>query len=129
MPSFTATAKKDIVIKDIYMKNKSDGKSLNHVDIDLSKGNNKSNVVWEKGKDIIIQKGSKLNFNFEIKNTQFEENLNCTSIAYMYIEYEVDGKRYIEYNQASYETNYDSQVLYAMYKDKVDFRPYFEANY
>lgn len=35
---------------------------------------------------------------------------------------------YVTSNQVLCETRYDSQLLYAMYKDNIDFKSYFEVN-
>lgn len=128
LPPQDATVNKDIVIKDIYLLNESDTLSVNKVDIDLVSDDTSINQEWKKGEDFEIQKGTKATFNFEIKDAKLAENLNYAVNLYILIEYEADGEMYVTSNQVLCETRYDSQLLYAMYKDNIDFKSYFEVN-
>ncbi len=127
VPSRDATAKNDITIKDIYLLNDSDTISVNKVDIDLVSDDLNINQEWEKGEDLEIEKGTEVTFNFEIKDTGFVENQNYAVNIYIAVEYESDGETYLANTQALCETEFDGQLLYAIYNDDIDFRPYFEV--
>ncbi|MGN1457839.1 MAG: hypothetical protein ACI4XP_07790 [Acutalibacteraceae bacterium] len=125
LPSKDATVNKDIKIKDIRLANKSDTISINKVDIDLTSDDKTVSQEWKKGTDLEIKKGTDVTFNFEIKDTKFAENPNYAVNIYILVEYEADGKTYVASTQALCESRFDSQTLYAMYKDNIDFSPYF----
>lgn len=127
VPPQRATVKKDITIKDIYLLNESDTLSIDKVDIDLMSEDANVNQEWKKGEDFEIAKGTEVTFNFEIKDAKLAENQNYAVNVYILIEYEADGKMYVTSNQVLCETRYDGQTLYAMYKDNIDLRPYFEV--
>lgn len=127
VPPQDATVNKDVMIKDIYLLNESDTLSINKVDIDLVSDDTNINQEWKKGEDFEIEKGTEVTFNFEIKDTKLVENLNYAVNLYILIEYEADGEMYVTSNQVLCETRFDSQTLYAMYKDNIDFRSYFEV--
>ncbi len=127
VPPQGATVKKDIKIKNIYLLNESDTLSINKVDIDLMSEDANINQEWKKGEDFEIEKGTDVTFNFEIKDTKLAENQNYAVNIYILIEYEADGEMYVTSNQVLCETRFDGQTLYAMYKDNIDFRPYFEV--
>lgn len=126
MPTRDATANKDIKIKDIRLDNKSDTISINKVDIELTSNGETTNKEWKKGEELEIAKDTELAFNFKIKDTDFAKNPNYAVNIYLVVEYESDGKTYSAYTSASYGSNCDSTLLYAMYKDNVDFSSYFE---
>lgn len=127
IPAAEATTKKDIVIKDIYLKNSSDTISIDKVDIDLSSDDGDINQEWTKGEDFEIEKGTDVSFNFRFKDTKFAENLNYAVNIYVYIEYESNGKRYVAFTQAMCETEYISSMLYVMYNDNIDFTSYYDV--
>lgn len=128
IPPRNATVNKDIKIKDIRLANKSDTISVNSVDIDLISDDATINQEWKKGVDFEIDKGTELTFNFEIKDTKFAENPNYAVNIYILVEYEADGKTYVASTQALCESRFDSHMLYAMYKDNIDFSSYFDVN-
>lgn len=128
VPPQDAAVNNDVIIKDIYLLNESDTLSVNKVDIDLVSDDTRINQEWKKGEDFEIQKGTKATFNFETKDTKFKKNLNYAVNLYIIVEYEADGEMYVTSNQVLCETRYDSQLLYAMYKDNIDFKSYFEVN-
>lgn len=127
VPPQGAKVNKDIKIKDIYLLNESDTLSINKIDIDLMSEDANINQEWKKGEDFEIAKGTEATFNFEIKDTKFAENQNYAVNIYILIEYEADGEMYVTSNQILCETKFDGQILYAMYKDNIDFRPYFKV--
>lgn len=126
IPPRNATVNRDIKIKNILLANKSDTISINKVDIDLVSDEATINQEWKKGVDFEIDKGTEITFNFEIKDTNFAKNLNYAVNIYILVEYEADGKTYVASTQALCESRFDSQTLYAMYKDNIDFSSYFD---
>lgn len=128
IPPREATVNKDIKIKDIRLANKSDTISVNSVDIDLISDDATINQEWKKGVDFEIDKGTELTFNFKFKDTKFAENPNYAVNIYILVEYEADGKTYVASTQALCESRFDSHMLYAMYKDNIDFSSYFDVN-
>lgn len=128
IPPREATVNKDIKIKDIRLANKSDTISVNSVDIDLISDDATINQKWKKGVDFEIDKGTELTFNFKFKDTKFAENPNYAVNIYILVEYEADGKTYVASTQALCESRFDSHMLYAMYKDNIDFSSYFDVN-
>lgn len=125
VPPRDATVNKDIKIKDIRLANKSNTISINKVDIDLTSDDKTVSQEWKNGTDLEIKKGTDLTFHFEIKDTKFAENPNYAVNIYILVEYEADGKTYVASTQASQKSEFDNQTLYAMYKDNIDFSPYF----
>lgn len=127
LPPQVAEVNEDIVIKDIRLLTDSDTLSIENVSIDLTSDDLNINQRWKKGEDFEIEKGCEATFNYELKDTKLAENLNYSVNIYILIEYESGGETYVADNQVLCETRYNSQMMYAMYKDNVDFSSYFEV--
>lgn len=127
LPPQVAEVNEDVVIKDIYLLTNSDTLSIENVSIDLTSDDLNINQKWKKGEDFEIEKGCEATFNYELKDTKFAENLNYSVNIYILIEYESGGETYVADNQVLCETRYNSQMMYAMYKDNIDFSSYYEV--
>lgn len=126
---FEATVNKDVKIKNIKLMNISDSMKIDEVDINIVSEDMVINRKWEEGKDIDVAKGSKLYFDFKIKDEEFAKVQNYATNIYIQVEYEVDGNVYVNGVQALCESRYDGQTLYAMYKDGVDMSEYYSVYY
>lgn len=127
LPPQVAEVNEDVVIKDIYLLTNSDTLSIENVSIDLTSDDLNINQKWKKGEDFEIEKGCEATFNYELKDTKLAENLNYSVNIYILIEYESGGETYVADNQVLCETRYNSQMMYAMYKDNIDFSSYYEV--
>lgn len=119
-------ADKDIVIKDIRIMNKDKNISLKEVNINSDVDGMQINQVWKKGDDIPVKSGESLMMNFIVQDKDFSGK-ECYGVnIYIVVEYELEGKTYASLNQTLCYTKYDSQTLYAMFKDKVDTKIYYQ---
>lgn len=122
LSGFKMEAKKDIKIKNVKLMNSSKSLSLEQVDVNLVSEDETINQEWESGKDLCLPADSESLVDFTIKDSDFMKEQAYSVDLYMVIEYEVDGHIYRAETQALCESQYDSQTLYAMYKDHIDMR-------
>lgn len=125
LDDYEMTANKDVKIKNIKIVNQSDEFSLDEVNFTITSDDIVMDQQWKKGEEIAIPAGSDIFVDFKIKDTEFISQPNYAVNVYLILEYEVDGAEYIADTQACCNTRYDSNMLYAMYKDKIDMISYF----
>lgn len=126
---YEAAANKDIKIKNLRLMNAPSSMKIDNAEINIVSEDITINRKWESGKDIDVTKGSKLYFDFIIKDEEFAKVQNYATNIYVLVEYEIDGKRYVSGVQALCESRYDGQTLYAMYKDGIDMSEYYTVYY
>lgn len=126
---FEALTEKDLKIKNVYLMDTHGSKEIQDVEINIISEDITINRKWEPNKDIDITKGSKLSFDFKIKDEEFAKVQSYATNIYIIVEYEVDGKKYINSVQSLCESRYDGQTLYAMFKDGVDMSEYYNVYY
>ena len=121
-----AVTDKAVKIKDIKLMNSTDSMTIENVEMNIISDDMTINQSWEPGGEYLIPKDSCINFDFKVKDQDFQNKQNYAVNIYLVIEYEVDGEDYITSTlQTICESRYDSQTLYAIYKDGINMASYF----
>ena len=118
-------SKKNVKIKNFKLDNKLNKLSIEEANINIQSDDETINQQWKPGQEVSIPAGAKVSLDIKIKDEDYVKQLAYAVNIYLILEYEDNGKNYIARNSILCESSFESQILYAMYKDKVDMNSYF----